>query len=454
MYKKKFIISSGIMAGLLFTSLGSFATSTGVINTETVKMRSEASTDSKIVMLVSINDKVEIIEKSGDWYKVKFEGKTGYIYAEYVDNKDEKNQQSTNNVSENNTTTSGNTTVVKNNTKNEINTTTNQENKENNQEIVSENTQLIVIEDSEIRLVPLINSSVITSIKSNTTVTVLDYINGWYFISTSDIEGWIRIEKVNSVNNVSTQDNDENENKEIETEEEKTESQTETKKYVNTEKVNVRKEANTSSDIIKTITKNTEVKVISTEGNWSKVEVNGEKGYISSEYLSEKKVKETENTVSNENSNNSNTSKYNTTTNRSLETSRTEETSVATKSGAEVVSYAKTFLKTKYVLGGDSPSKGFDCSGFTAYIYKKFGVSLAHSARAQATVGTKIEKANLQEGDLVIFNNDSNTSIGHVGIYIGGNQFIHASNPSDGVKITSLSSSYYLKRYVTARRVI
>ena len=69
-------------------------------------------------------------------------------------------------------------------------------------------------------------------------------------------------------------------------------------------------------------------------------------------------------------------------------------------------------------------------------------------------MGTYVEKANLQLGDIVIFNDDANTSIGHVGIYIGGNNFIHASNPSDGVKITSLSSSYYTKRYVTARRLV
>lgn len=64
-----------------------------------------------------------------------------------------------------------------------------------------------------------------------------------------------------------------------------------------------------------------------------------------------------------------------------------------------------------------------------------------------------MEKANLQLGDLVLFSQGSK-AIGHVGIYIGGNQFIHASNPSDGVKITSLSNSYYVQRYVTARRIL
>lgn len=84
MLKNKYMISSVIAISLIFTGVRSFAV-TGKVNTETVKMRADASTDSKTVMLISINDKVEIIEKSGDWYKVKFDGKTGYIYAKYVD---------------------------------------------------------------------------------------------------------------------------------------------------------------------------------------------------------------------------------------------------------------------------------------------------------------------------------------------------------------------------------
>ena len=84
MLKNKYIISSVIAVSLVFTGIKSFA-ALGTVNTETVKMRADASTDSKTVMLISINDKVEIIEKSGDWYKVKFDGKTGYIYAKYVD---------------------------------------------------------------------------------------------------------------------------------------------------------------------------------------------------------------------------------------------------------------------------------------------------------------------------------------------------------------------------------
>ena len=87
-------------------------------------------------------------------------------------------------------------------------------------------------------------------------------------------------------------------------------------------------------------------------------------------------------------------------------------------------------------------------------MYKQFGASLYRTSKDQIKNGVAVDKNNLQPGDLVIFNNEANTAIGHVGIYIGDGDFIHASNPKDGVKITTLLSGYYKIRYVGARRVI
>ena len=106
------------MQGLYF-GIKSFATSTGVVNTETARMRAEANTTSNIVALVSQDEKVEILEKSGDWYKVKYKDNTGYIYAQYVDNKDNKSEQSTNNTTAPNNTVSN--TTINNETENNIN---------------------------------------------------------------------------------------------------------------------------------------------------------------------------------------------------------------------------------------------------------------------------------------------------------------------------------------------
>jgi cell wall-associated NlpC family hydrolase len=112
-----------------------------------------------------------------------------------------------------------------------------------------------------------------------------------------------------------------------------------------------------------------------------------------------------------------------------------------------VVGIAMQYLGVPYVWGGASPS-GFDCSGFSMYVYAKLGVSLPHHAASQYGMGTPVSKDQLQAGDLVFFN-----GLGHMGIYIGGGQFIHAPHSGDVVKISSLSDSWYARTWVGARRI-
>ena len=131
------------------------------------------------------------------------------------------------------------------------------------------------------------------------------------------------------------------------------------------------------------------------------------------------------------------------------ETSSSKTKSSSKKSGTtgeDIVAYAKKFLGCKYVYGTAGP-KTFDCSGLTSYVYKHFGYSLSRTSGGQRSNGTKVNKSDLQPGDILCFS-------GHVGIYIGGNKFIHAANPRKGVIITSLSESYYVKTYITARRIL
>jgi peptidoglycan DL-endopeptidase CwlO len=108
---------------------------------------------------------------------------------------------------------------------------------------------------------------------------------------------------------------------------------------------------------------------------------------------------------------------------------------------------ALQYLGVPYVWGGASPS-GFDCSGFAMYVYAQVGVSLPHHAASQYGMGTPVSKEQLQPGDLVFFN-----GLGHMGIYIGGGQFIHAPHTGDVVKISSLSDSWYASTWVGARRL-
>ena len=89
------------------------------------------------------------------------------------------------------------------------------------------------------------------------------------------------------------------------------------------------------------------------------------------------------------------------------------------------------------------------------YVFKNFGYSLGTVAADQNSLGTEIDKNNLKEGDLILFYNEENTKIGHTGIYIGNNEFIHAANPERGVVIDNLvTNSYYSTRFVTARRIV
>jgi cell wall-associated NlpC family hydrolase len=112
-----------------------------------------------------------------------------------------------------------------------------------------------------------------------------------------------------------------------------------------------------------------------------------------------------------------------------------------------VVGIAMQFLGVPYVWGGSSPS-GFDCSGFVMYVYAQVGVSLPHYTGAQWSMGVPVASGDLQPGDLVFFD-----GLGHVGIYIGGGEFIHAPHTGDVVRIDSLSDGWYAATYDGARRI-
>jgi cell wall-associated NlpC family hydrolase len=111
-----------------------------------------------------------------------------------------------------------------------------------------------------------------------------------------------------------------------------------------------------------------------------------------------------------------------------------------------VVGIAMHYLGVPYVWGGSTP-RGFDCSGFVAYVFAQIGVSLPHSSYAMFGMGTPISIGDLQPGDLVFF-----TGASHMGIYIGGGQFIHAPHTGDVVKISSLSG-YYSSNFAGGRRI-
>jgi len=124
-------------------------------------------------------------------------------------------------------------------------------------------------------------------------------------------------------------------------------------------------------------------------------------------------------------------------------------------SASEVVDLAMQYLGYPYCYGGSSPS-GFDCSGFVRYVYSQFGCSLNRTASAQMSNGTSVSMSELQPGDLVFFlkSGSGASRASHVGIYIGGGQFIHASTSSTGVIISDMDSAYYTTGFVGGRRIL
>ena len=305
-------------------------------------------------------------------------------------------------------------------------------------------------------------------------ITIIEELNDWYRISNLENEGWARKSNIQNAvveeNIENTENNDQKEEtntSDVENvtktdnneKEETTNTITEISKvgYVKADGLNIRKEPTTSSEAIHSLSFNSKITITGEVDGWYRINYEGKVGFVSQKYVSDTKLPENtsrggvDRTSANEvNEKNVEVSSAET---NDVNEEQEEEAVAETVTGNQVVEYAKKYLGYKYVAGGSSP-KGFDCSGFTTYVFKHFGISLNRASKGQIKNGVAVEKSKLQAGDLVIFNNESNSAIGHVGIYIGSGKFIHAANKKEGVTITELSMSYYSKRYVGARRVI
>jgi len=126
----------------------------------------------------------------------------------------------------------------------------------------------------------------------------------------------------------------------------------------------------------------------------------------------------------------------------------------------ELLQIANRYVGVRYVFGGTSPERGFDCSGFVQYVFRAMGYSLPRTTRQQATVGKKVRRNNLQPGDLVFFTGSDKNSrnVGHVGIVTEINRngqfyFIHVTTRA-GVRIDSIEQAHWNVRYLSARRII
>ncbi len=430
----KSIVTVAILGiAVLFFINSSFAANTAKVNVETANLRETADSNSKILEQLSLNQEVEVIEQSGDWYKVKAMGITGYLRQDLITVEQSQEEPTNTSVEENTQATQ---------TESETNTTpeeNNEEQQDNNSSTKRDGATKKVTEDTKLKIVPAINATDIIEVKKDEEVIVTETINDWVCVETETTKGWIRKEKLKDVEE--NQETQQEENKEETTENQQVAETVLKTLFVNAETVNVRKEANTDSEVVVKLSLNTSVDVYAEENGWSKVKVEDKEGYISSALLSDKKQE----------------------TSRSLETPRkqaeqtqeqtnTQATTSSSGQGAKVVETAKSYIGSKYVYGATGPNS-FDCSGFTYYIYKQYGVSLSRTAAAQYKNGTAVSRSDLQLGDLIMFG-PSASGINHVGIYIGGGKIVHAANASRGVTTDTINSGYYNNNYVGARRVL
>lgn len=241
--------------------------------------------------------------------------------------------------------------------------------------------------------------------------------------------------------------------------------------YTTVEKVNFRTEANTDSEIIKELELGSTVKVLEVNESWLKVKKGEDEGYIRSLYVSDEApvIEEEESVVVNEtqvsntqnNSNQSSSSSNNSSSSSNGQTQKPVQNNdnsynppaSSTSSVQAVLNLAYSKIGCPYVWGAEGPNS-FDCSGFTSYVFRNaVGVSLPRTSSAQSGYGKTVSKSNLQAGDLVFFNT-SGKGVSHVGIYVGGGKMVHAPSSGKTVSVTSINSSYYSSRFVTAKRVL
>ena len=435
------------------TASGSYGT--GTVTAASVNFRSGAGTDSGIIGSFNSGATVKVVGVSGNWYQVEYNGTTGYVSADYL--KLSGGSSSSGSSSSGGSSNSGSSTSGS-------------------------------VKGNYVRMRSGAGTgySILGTYNNGTALTITGTENGWTKVVIGGVNGYIRSDFV-SAGGSAAQNNGSNGSK---------------TGYINGTSVRMRSGAGTSSSILGVYNTGTEMTITGESGNWYAVSYNGTSGYVCKDYMTTSKP-----SVSASNGNatdgfikgssvrmrsgagtgysilgtyNNGTpltitgesngwtsvsingvrgyvnSAYVTTTKPSAEAVTTGSSGAsadASNHAQFIVATAKQYLGYPYVYGGASPS-GFDCSGFVNYVFKQCGYSMNRVASAiYYNNGTYVEKGNLQPADLVFFSNSSE-SVGHVGIYIGNNQFIHASSSTVGVIISDLSSTYYLQHYVGAKRIL
>ncbi|PEB79136.1 C40 family peptidase [Bacillus nitratireducens] len=359
------------------------------VNVSSLRVRTGPSTSHTTIGSVKKGQVVQVVGEVQDWFKINYAGQTAYLSKDYV-TKGGSNEN----------TTQGN----------------NQE-QNNNVTVQTGGTYVVNATSLRVRTGPATYHSVIGGVLNGTKLNVVGSEGSWFKVNYQGKTGYVSSEFVKFVKGGTT-----------------TPEQPEQPNqgaigdyYINASALNVRSGEGTNYRIIGALPQGQKVQVISENSGWSKINYNGQTGYIGTRFLSKTPVGGAVDNKPNENQNNNN----NNTSNNSGDSS-------------SILAYAKSMQGVPYVWGGSS-ANGVDCSGYIYHVFKKFG----HNISRQSVAGywSSLPKTSSpQPGDLIYFQNTYKAGPSHMGIYLGGGSFIQAGDK--GVAIVSLNNSYWKSHFL------
>ncbi len=290
----------------------------------------------------------------------------------------------------------------------------------------AEGTGIINSETVNMRSSPDTSSKVVMQLSRDLKVDIITKDGDWYKVSSNDSTGWV-FGKYVTVQDIAIDAG-----------------------TIKGNDVNVRSGPGTDKEIVTRLDNGKAVSIYAWSDDWAKIKVAEDRfGWVKKDFIT---LRGTTTSRSADSEIRTPVDTDGTEVDSSDNTADTVNVTIREK----ITEYAKTLKGIKYRYGGTT-TKGFDCSGFVQYVFKKNGITLERTSSSQGSHGTKISKDELLPGDLVFFDtNGGLNAIEHVGIYIGDGKFIHASSGSSTkcVTISSLSDKFYAKSYMTSRRYI
>lgn len=364
------------------------------VNVSSLRVRTGPSTSHTTIASITKGQVVQVVGEVQDWFKINYAGQAAYISKDYV-------------------------------TKGGSNENGSQGNNQNNNVTVQTGGTYVVNATSlRVRTGPAAYHSVIGGVLNGTTLNVVGSEDSWFKVNYQGKTGFVSSEFVKFVKGGTA-------TPEQPKQPEKPNQGAIGDYYINASALNVRSGEGTNYRIIGALSQGQKVQVISENSGWSKINYNGQNGYIGTRFLSKTPVGGAVDKPNNNNNQNNNNQNNNNTGNNSGDTS-------------SLLAYAKSMQGVPYVWGGTS-ANGVDCSGYIYHVFKKFG----HNISRQSVAGywSSLPKTSSpQPGDLIYFQNTYKAGPSHMGIYLGGGSFIQSGDK--GVAIASLSNSYWKSHFL------